>query len=95
MGGEHQPHEEAGLCSYTEENDHNQVRCAAATLFLTTAEFKFTPVLIVRKSVASDVFLQGYSSPEFPRLHLPDRQLDREAHEAEGRDRPRGRHRPL
>lgn len=40
-------------------------------------------------------FPQRYSPPEFPRLHLPDGQLDRKANEAEGRDRPRDRHRPL
>ncbi|XP_035764629.1 platelet-activating factor acetylhydrolase isoform X3 [Neolamprologus brichardi] len=38
---------------------------------------------------------QRYSPPEFPRLHLSHRQLDREADETQRRDRPRARHRPV
>lgn len=38
MGGEHQPHEEAGLGRDTEENDHHQVKVKQ---LLTRAPFEF------------------------------------------------------
>lgn len=47
VGGEHQPHEEAGLCQHTEENDHHQVQAA-----LTLGENEVGVVLwVVYKSV--------------------------------------------
>lgn len=89
VGREHQPHEEAGLSRHTEENDHYKVQWAART--------PDQPPLSCwdRLWFRYSSFPQRNSSPKFPRLHLPDEQLDWEVTEAKGRDRPRNRHRPL
>lgn len=94
MGGEHQPHEEAGLGCRTAENDHHQVQW---TQFTFTDQFPvLVEVVVMCLMRALAVLLhQRHGPPEFPRLHLPHEQLDREADEAEGGARPRARHRPL
>lgn len=65
VGGEHQPHEEAGLCQHTEENDHHQVQAA-----LTLGENEVGVVLwVVYKSVVFfelRSFIRGTVHQSFP-----------------------------